>query len=359
MEFSFQNLNFNFHRYPATSNRSLKPWNAADEYLLQHLDNQSFEPKRIIIFNDRFGFLTNFLHHCQPLVILNYKSQEKAILSNLKKNSLDQNKIIFLNPLENIPSKIELGIIKIPKSLELFQLLLFQLSKVLSEEGMVLCSFMTKYFSPQILKIANQFFEDVEQSKAWKKSRVIIQEISILNEIPFRNQTYRQYFGVFSAKNIDIATQFFIEHLKPQKENLRVLDLASGNGILARTIQLQNPTNELHLMDDNWLAIESSKLNLVENSFFHYSDSLEIFEEKYFDLVVSNPPFHFENETNIEVAIKLFQEIGRCLKKDGKFQLVASCHLNFKTHLVKIFSEVNILAENKKFEIYECLQPIR
>ena len=111
-------------------------------------------------------------------------------------------------------------------------------------------------------------------------------------------------------------------------------------------------------MDDNWLAVESSKLNVKENSFFHYSDSMEIFEDDYFDLVVSNPPFHFENETNIEVSIKLFQEVGRCLKEDGKFQLVASRHLNFNTHLIKIFADVYVIAEDEKFEIYECLKPV-
>ena len=80
--------------------------------------------------------------------------------------------------------------------------------------------------------------------------------------------------------------------------------------------------------------------------------------DRYFDLVVSNPPFHFENETNIEVSIKLFQEVGRCLKEDGKFQLVASRHLNFNTHLIKIFADVYVIAEDEKFEIYECLQPL-
>ena len=363
MVFLFNQTEYKFVRYPATSNRSLRPWSAADEHLLQHLDYQEIKPEKLAILSDRFGFLTTILHSHQPFVILNYKSQEKAIHLNLKQNNLTDKMIRFLNPLEKIPSEIETAIIKVPKSLELFQLQLFQLSEALTDNAVVFCSFMTKYFSPQILKIANQFFEKVEQSNAWKKSRVLIlqkkktfQKISIANKIPFQKQTYQQYFGVFSANNIDYATQFFIEHLKPTKENFRVLDLASGNGILARTIQLQIPTNELHLMDDNWLAIESSKLNLKETSFFHYSDSMEIFKDEYFDLVVSNPPFHFENETNIEVAIKLFEEVARCLKPNGSFQLVASKHLNFKTHLIKLFSSVNILAENKKFVIYDCMR---
>ena len=365
MIISYKDTEYTFSRYPATSNRSLTPWSALDGHLLNYAEQEEVQPQSVAIYNDRFGALACILHPHQPFSIINYKSQKKAHILNFEKNNLEIKKENWLNPLENIPSTIQMGLIKIPKSMDLFQLQLFQLSKALSEEGVVFCSFMTKYFSPQILKIANQFFEVVEQSKAWKKSRVVIlqkkkplQDISIINKIPFQDQTYQQYFGVFSAKNIDIATQFFIEILKPQKDNFRVLDLASGNGVLAHTIQLENPTNELHLMDDSWLAIESSKLNLKENSFFHYSDSMEIFEDKYFDLVVSNPPFHFENETNIEVSIKLFTEVGRCLKEDGKFQLVASRHLNFNTHLIKIFKDVYVIAEDEKFEIYECLSPL-
>jgi 16S rRNA G1207 methylase RsmC len=52
----------------------------------------------------------------------------------------------------------------------------------------------------------------------------------------------------------------------------------------------------------------------------------------------------------------LFKEVKRCLKTGGRFQLVASQHLNFKTHLVKLFKEVNITAENDKFVIYECIK---
>ena len=74
----------------------------------------------------------------------------------------------------------------------------------------------------------------------------------------------------------------------------------------------------------------------------------------FFDLVVSNPPSHFEYETNIEIAITLFKEVARCLKPDGRFVIVASKHLNFKTHLERIFERCKISAENNKFIIYEC-----
>ena len=79
--------------------------------------------------------------------------------------------------------------------------------------------------------------------------------------------------------------------------------------------------------------------NICVALFVYTNDSMELFKDDYFDLVISNPPFHFEHETNIEVAIRLFHDVKRCLKSEGRFELVASQHLNFKTHLIKIFKK--------------------
>ncbi|HFB99395.1 MAG TPA: methyltransferase domain-containing protein [Phaeodactylibacter sp.] len=353
-------------RYPATNSRSLKAWNTADEYLLQRLEEYQLSNVSIAIFNDRFGFLSCLLYDFSPIIILNYKSQKKAIIQNATDNLLKISDLRFQNPLDIFSEKINIGIFKIPKSLELFRLQLFQLSQSLADDAVVLGAFMTKYFSPKIITIASEFFENVEQSRAWKKSRLIIlqkkkpfRNISITHTIAFEKDIYQQYFGVFSAKNIDYASQFFIQHWMIKKDVQRVLDLASGNGILAKKIKEKNPSYEVHLMDDAYLAIESSRLNLTpeketnpEKIFFHWNDTMDIFENDFFDLVVSNPPFHFEYETNIEVAIHLFQEVKRCLKNGGQFQLVASRHLNFKTHLEKIFESVLVILENDKFIIY-------
>ena len=82
----------------------------------------------------------------------------------------------------------------------------------------------------------------------------------------------------------------------------------------------------------------------------------QYFEQDYFDVVISNPPFHFEHENNIEVSLSLFQQVFNKLKPNGRFQLVANSHLNYRTHLLKIFPEVISTAENEKFVVYECIK---
>lgn len=353
---------FSFERYPKTDNYSLKAWSSADEHILNYLEENNQYQQEPVIYNDRFGFLACTLFNFHPLVVINEKSQEKACRLNMRRNNIAVVEENFITPLSLLTDKVDLGIIKLPKSIELFRLYLDQLSSVLHDDSLVICSFMTKYFTPQILEIANEFFYEFKQTKAWKKSRLLILtkpkkpvSISITNSLELKEKIFKQYFGVFSSGNIDYATQFLIDNLKVKNEETTVLDLASGNGVISYFIKSQNHESEINLLDDSFLAVESSKMNISgEKIFFHFNDSLEDFESQYFDLVVSNPPFHFEHETNIEVSISLFTEVVRCLKESGRFVLVASKHLNYKTHLEKKFTNVITSAENEKFVIYEC-----
>ena len=364
MYFKYEEKSYSVERYPSSDNKSLRAWSAADEYLLKYLKENNISYTKPLIYNDRFGFLGTILSKQQPDIIINYKSQEKSLEINLKKHGIDLNTISKKRPLDKIETPYDLVLIKIPKSLDLFRLQLDQFHESLNEDSLVVCAFMTKYFSAKILEIAEDYFEQCEQSVSWKKARLLflkkkrkVKKIEHLNSISYSStKEFKQYYGVFSAKKIDQATLLLIKHLDVRLGHNKILDLACGNGILAYAVLVNKPNVEIHLLDDSELAIASSKINIdSEKAYFHYNDTLHNFENNTFDLIISNPPFHFEHETNIEVALNLFKEVKRCLKKGGSFQLVTSNHLNSKTHLKKLFHKVNIIAQNEKFIVYHCL----
>lgn len=352
--------NLIINRYPKTSDKSLKVWNSADAYLLEYLEELEIVEPNIHLYNDRFGYLTCKLNQFSPKTIISFKSQEKAITANLKVNNLSNINIQY--HLEDIEQSTDIAIVKVPKSTDLFKLFLFEIYNNLKEDGVVLCGFMTKYFSPQLISIAGGFFESVEQSRAYKKSRLLIlkgkkdlEPISLFNNLSYKDKMYKQYLGVFAASNIDYASQFLIEHLQVSDNDKKVLDLASGNGVLACCIRDKNPAAQMHLVDDFYLAVASSKLNLIEGeNYFHFNDNLDELENDSFDLVVSNPPFHFDYETNTEISFSLFSQVAKKLKPGGNFQLVANRHLPYKPELEKLFGHVEVVEQNNKFIIYRC-----
>jgi len=367
MNYKYSNREHNINRYPSSANKSLVAWNSADEFILNYISANKIDIKNSVIYNDSFGFLTSFLSEGNPKIVINGKSQEKAIIQNFQFNGIGYENFELYNPLEKLKLPINLGLIKIPKSLDLFRLYLEQLIEVLTNNSIVICGFMTKYFSTQIIDIAKEYFNSVEQTMAVKKSRLLILKDAKSNvaktnihEIKLNNSVIlKQYHGVFSSKNIDYATQFLIEHINLRETDLKVLDLGAGNGILSYIINEKNPNCEIHLIDNSFLAIESAKLNLNgKNIHFHYDDNLKSFDDNYFDFIISNPPFHFEHETNIEIAISLFEESIKCLKPDGHLQLVANKHLNYKTHLFNMFENIEVKGENEKFIIYDCFSKL-
>ena len=354
-------------RYPETKNKSLQVSSSADDYLLNFLKETKLPKGNLALVNDRFGYLACHLAAWSPFSVIAFKSQEKALRVNLENNALKLNEDHLLTPLDSFSEKLDVALIKVPKSVELFRLNLYQIQQASKDSTVVVCAFMTKYFSKQLIKIAALFFEEVEQSLAWKKSRLLIlkkpkpiSDIQFINTFEWQGLKLQQYAGVFSAKNVDYATQFLLDNIKIKESEKSILDLGSGNGIIAASIrdkykQKNWPVPEMHLLDDSFLAVESSKLNLSkENTLFHYDDDLDNIEAKSYDLVVSNPPFHFDYEINTEVTMDFFEQVYTVLKLNGRFILVFNRHLRYNTLLKRIFSHVDVMVDSPKFVVMEC-----
>lgn len=355
----FNEKTYFLERYPKTEDKNLQAWSNAELLALAFISNKN--SSSIYTYNDRFGVWNTLLNTNKLITIWTYASQQEAIYKNLKLNNISK-EVNFKTPLSSLEN-IPLVLLKVPKSVALFELFLQQIYKGANLKTEVVCCFMTKYFSDSYLKVASVYFEDITQTKAWKKARLLIlkQPKKIfgnpknINTVFWKNEILQQYYGVFSSAKIDIGTQFLLQNLKLKPTEKRVLDVASGNGIIAFEIAKQQPETELFLVDDFNLAVASSKINLQgKNATNICAENLKNVPKNYFDLVVSNPPFHFEHENNIEITLRLFKEIKDCLHSRGRFILVANRHLNYKTHLILLFSKVLEIAVNKKFVVYEC-----
>lgn len=351
--------NFQLKRLPETKHPSLTAWNAADELMVTHLPN---EADCVAIYNDAFGYLSCHLSPYQPTVITDLKSQEKAIETNLTRNNLHAESVTFGNLLKTLDKRQDIVYLKIPKSISLFELYLQHIHANLKEGGTVVCGFMTKYFTTGILDIANKYFDTVEQSKAKKKARLLFlknkKEITATEKIDqfnYHGMKIQQYKGVFSAGKIDKATQFLLSEIEPPQNHSIVLDMACGNGIIGRWIMEKYTVDTMHFMDDSYLAMASTELNIAaKNTCFHHDFQLSDIEDYSLDWVVTNPPFHFGNTIDTSIPIGLFKAAHQKLKSGGILTIVANSNLGYEGFLKSYFKAVKIRSSNRQFKIFEC-----
>jgi len=134
------------------------------------------------------------------------------------------------------------------------------------------------------------------------------------------------------------------------------LDIGCGNGVIGKYLLSKKDWEKAVLMDDSILATSSAALNLsaYDTAEIISQYSLDQFSDNQFDLVITNPPFHFEYEVDPSIAIHLMEDTHRILSAHGRLIIVANRHLNYKSQLSKWYNEVSILAENDKFVIYEA-----
>ena len=119
----------------------------------------------------------------------------------------------------------------------------------------------------------------------------------ILGKWTFMGRDFSVGEGVLIPRDdTEVVVLSVIPYLK-QNKNLRIIDLCSGSGIIAVTLKCMFPKCEVHALELSEKALPYLKRNiesLAPDVILHQGDLnllCECFEDNYFDLVISNPPY--------------------------------------------------------------------
>lgn len=359
---------------PPSANKSLQAWDAADEYLLQHL--ATIEPlatRSVVIVNDSYGALTNALADSKPSHMSDSWIARQAAIHNLALNSRDPQDISWLTSLEAPEKGIDVLLLKVPKSLALLEDQLIRLHPQLTENSMLIAAGMTRSIHTSTLKLFENILGPTHTSLARKKARLIFTNLDSQRatppspwpcryELPEYQLTLRSHANVFSASKPDIGSRFMFDTIPTSDKKQTIIDLACGNGTLGIIAALQNPQADLVFTDESWMAIESAKLNFTaqfgdtRNAKFYVNDCLNDLKANSADLILNNPPFHQQNIITDEIASKMFQQAHSVLKKQGSIIVVGNRHLDYHNKLKRVFSNTKLLKNNRKFVILESIR---
>jgi len=349
--------------YPESSDRSLRPWDAADEYLLDEMRNHP-DARRILVLNDAFGALGALLGDRSPWSVNDSFTARECIRRNISANGGTIPG--FLSSCASLDQEADLVVLKIPKTLSLFRYQLEQISRSLPAGTPVLAGGLSRYLPKSFFEAFEEHAEGAAYSLIRKKARIYTGRLKPSEEDLSREEsfthdglTYRILPGVFAAGKVDPGTRFLLEHFPRAEEPAVIVDPGCGYGILGMTAARKWTDARIIATDDSASAVESTRLSAEANGFgdridARHTDILQGVEDGCADLVICNPPFHQQQRISVETGFRFIDESARVLKPGGQLFLVANRHLGYQKQLESRFAGTMIIAQSSKFVIYMC-----
>ncbi len=367
---------FTLKRMHQPASGGLRAWDAADEYVLQHLykavrDGGSFND-RVLIVNDAFGALSTVLATMHPVMMSDSFVSRQELYRNLELNSIDASSVEFVDSLHVFRNKFSLIIIKIPRSLAMLEDQLYRIRNACSQDTLIIAAAMTKHIHTSTLTLFEKIIGVTTTSLAQKKARLVFSQFESnlsVAECPYPDQyllpesgePYFNHANVFSREKPDIGARFMLQHIPGDGEVRRIVDLACGNGILGIAAARHYPDANVVFADESYMAIESARHNVAsllgEQDRFSYEvmDCLQGIEDKSVDLILNNPPFHQQHVVGDFIAWQMFKQSRKKLRQNGRLRIVANRHLAYHAKLKRLFGNVRQIASNRKFVILESI----
>lgn len=358
-------------RQPEQQNEPLQAFDAADEYLLNHLaEQQPASDTRVLVLNDSFGALAASLAGKVRVVssgdsFLALQGLEK----NLVRNGLAFDAVPSVPASETLAGPFDCVLIRVPKTLALLEEQLIRLQGQLAPGTQVVAAAMIKHLPRAAGDLLERYIGPVQASLAVKKARLLIataqDKTPVVSPYPTRYRLDEpaiellNHANVFCREGLDIGTRAFLPHLPKNLGSARVADLGCGNGVLAIASALQNPEAHYTLVDESFMAVQSASENwraaLGEREVIvRAGDGLAGQEPQSLDVVLCNPPFHQQQVVGDFLAWRMFQQAREALVVGGALYIVGNRHLGYHSKLARLFRGVEQVAANPKFVILKA-----
>lgn len=366
---------YRLNRYPLRKKELLQAWDAADEYLLNHLAEEGIVTpgSKILVVNDGFGAVTVSLAKMQPAMQTDSFIAQWSTEENLRSNGIEPESISLL------PSTVDLGdqrydlvLVRVPKTLALLEHQLSTIKRHLTENGKIIGYGMVKQISRSTLDLFSAIIGETRTSLAKKKARLIFASPDIT--LADKGSSYPIWYSlegygfqvcshanVFSRERLDIGTRLLLQHLPERHDFQDIVDLGCGSGALGLVAGSRNPQSRIFFIDESYMAVASAEATfrasgLGNESVFIAGDGLEGFARQSVDLVLCNPPFHQQHVVGDFIAWGMFQQSHKALRRGGELRIVGNRHLNYHIKLKRIFGNAEVIASDRKFVIIRAVK---
>jgi len=366
------------HRHPRRKNETLQAWDSADEYLINHFNENNLarhigEHDQLLLINDGFGALSCFFNDINRTVVSDSFLAISSIKLNMQRNQCSTETLLIQDSLQALPKNVKVVLIKVPKTLALLEFQLQQLSAVISKETIVVAAGKVDTIHKSTLALFEKYIGSTKTSLAKKKSRLIFslvdqinvetKEVAITWPVERQGWTIHNHANVFSRNHLDIGGRYLMDNL-PEGDFIKVVDLGCGNGVVGMAAADAYPDAQITFIDESYMAVDSARINMLknfdetrsDNTRFVVNNGLVGFKERSYDLILCNPPFHQQHTITDHIAWAMFNDAHHCLAVNGELVIVGNRHLDYQDKLTRIFGQCELIAENKKFVILRAIK---
>jgi 23S rRNA (guanine1835-N2)-methyltransferase len=361
---------------PDADERSpLRAWDAADEMALRHLAAVGASGETVLI-GDSWGALACALADARPTVVIDSYVAGRAIGANLRANGIDPSRVRIATPSAALPERVDVAVVKVPKTTALLEHELHRLRPSLHEGSVVVGAGMARHVHTSTVDLFTHLVGPTTTSRAEKKARLLHATVdpaldpgpspwpqTISTGVPGGGTlAVVAHAGVFSSHRLDPGTALLLAHLPEPGVHATAVDLGCGTGVIGTVLAQRDPDLHVTFVDDSPLAVASARatfrgaLGDDRAARFTVGDALldladgEPIEP---DLVVVNPPFHRDHSVGDQTAWQMFSEAERVLPPGGQLLVVGNRHLAHHAKLTRLFGKgrVDVVASDPKFVV--------
>ncbi|MBG0857200.1 methyltransferase [Streptomyces spinoverrucosus] len=365
-------------RFPEDPRDRLRAWDASDEYLLRHLAEQEVPLSgTVVVLGDRWGALVTALARHTPVQITDSYLAQEATRANLARGGVEPGTVSLLTTRDAPPERIDVLLVRVPKSLALLEDQLLRLAPAVHEGTVVVGTGMVKEIHTSTLDLFERILGPTRTSLAVRKARLIFCTPDPALERPANPWPYSytlpegigqvsgrpvvNHAGVFCADRLDIGTRFFLAHLPRTGGGRRVADLGCGNGVVGTAVALADPAAEVLFVDESFQAVASAEATYKANGVpghaeFRVGDGLAGVPSGSVDLVLNNPPFHSHQATTDATAWRMFSGARRALRPGGELWVIGNRHLGYHVKLKRLFGNSELVASDPKFVVLKAVK---
>ncbi|GAB2484852.1 methyltransferase [Streptosporangium sandarakinum] len=373
---------FDLTRFPEDPRDPLRAWDAADDYLLRHLDGIDGEPTdlsgTVVVLGDRWGALVTALAEHRPTQITDSFLGRQATLANMGRNGIPMDAVRLRTTRDAPPDRIDVLLIRVPKSLALLEDQLHRLAPHMHPDTVIVGAGMVTEIHTSTLRLFERIVGPTRTSLAVKKARLIF--CSPDPELPrsagpwprsyalpadvgtVSGLTVTNHAGIFCADRLDIGTRFFLRNLPTRRGREHVVDLGCGNGVVGLAAALADSEARVTFIDESYQALASAEATFRANvgagtdAEFLASDGMSDVPAGTVDLVLNNPPFHTHRATTDATAWRMFNGSRAALRRGGELWVVGNRHLGYHAKLRRLFGNCEVVASDPKFVVLRAVK---